>query len=330
MKKIISILLASVIMLTSVACFNVSAFETDRSYKVTYYDFMLLSNKCDNYWNGLGFERPFAGSSVVRMHDIIDRANMITKNGRDATDEEIQTLYYDLWEQANNITIAVDYAFLSYEKACKEQNYNNFYSEEDWSSFVQKRENLKTTIDKYYGIYRYENGMLKVTYIGPEYLSETAEIAVSDAFYAMLKQYNEMTNEYTVIGDVDKDGDVTIKDATLIQKYLVETENLTGAQIMLAGANNYDYENITVMQATEIQKKIVECEDVKFGDKIFIPKDGCFESYERRMERTFNYIICPRAYNFPEGIGNIGNGFYDTQYLESQMQYYNRVVAKKQ
>lgn len=330
MKKIISILLASVIMLTSVACLNVSAFETDRSYAVTYDDFWILADKCDTYWNGLGFERPFAGSSLNRIYDLVDRANMITHGSYHATDEEIQTLYYDLWDQANNMLIAADYAYRAYEKACKEQNFNDFYSEEDWNSFVQKRENLKTTIDTYYGISRLESGGEIVEYIGPENLSETAQIAVSDAFYAMLKQYNEMTNAYTVMGDVDKDGYVTVKDATLVQKYLAKLENLTGAQIMLAGSKSYGYENLTIEQATEIQKKVAKFKDAKFGDRIFIPKDGLFESYERRMERTFNYIICPREYLFPENIGNIGTGFYDTQYLELEMEYYNRVVAKKQ
>lgn len=330
MKRIISILLASVIMLASVACLNVSAFETDRSCAVTYYDFSLLADQCNSYWYGLGFERPFGGSSVSRMYGLVDRANSITNGEYIATDEEIQTLYYDLWDQANNITVAVDYAYLSYEKACKEENFGNFYSEEDWNSFVQKRESLKATMDTYYDISRLENGLIKVSYIGPEDSGETAQIAVSDAFYAMLGQYNVMTNKYTVIGDVDKDGDVNVKDVTLIQKYLAKLEDLTGAQIMLAGSKKYNYESLTVEQATEIQKKIARLSDAELGDGMFIPKDGCFESYERRMERTFNYIICPRAYNFPEGIGNIGTGFYDTQYLESQMDYYNSVVAKNQ
>ena len=49
----------------------------------------------------------------------------------------------------------------------------------------------------------------------------------------MMTSYNKMTNAYTVKGDVNGDGEVNIEDATLVQKYVVHIENLTGAQKML-------------------------------------------------------------------------------------------------
>ncbi len=323
MKKIISIILCAVILFSSIASLNVSAFEVDRSNKVTLIDLINLHRNFYNYWFAIGGVNPYGGYSRISMRELIVEARKIIDDPN-ATDEQIQKIYYDMWDQANNMAIVPVYAYNTYENAVKEENYNNWYSEEDWNRFTEKRENLKNKIYKYYGIYRYDNGYVKLTYIGPAPLEEVAEYAVSDAFYEMLKVYNQMTNEYQLTGDLNRDGKADIQDVTLIQKYIAEQEKLTGAQKMLAGGRRY--ENVSVKEATEIQKRIVEDESAVIVDNIFIPKDGCNESYERRMERTFNYNICPRKYDTPL---EFANGFYDTQYAEFEMGYYNLVISKR-
>ncbi len=323
MKKIISITLCAVMLFSSIASFNVSAFEVDRSISIQSNDLASLYRNFYNYWYGTGCIRPFGDCSCLRLYKLIDEAPKVFGDPN-ATDEQIQKMYYDMWDQANNITVEPEYAYYTYENAVKEENYNNWYSEEDWNRFTEKRENLKNKIYKYYGIYRYDNGYVKLTYIGPAPLEEVAEYAVSDAFYEMLKVYNQMTNEYQLTGDLNRDGKADIQDVTLIQKYIAEQEKLTGAQKMLAGGRRY--ENVSVKEATEIQKRIVEDESAVIVDNIFIPKDGCNESYERRMERTFNYNICPRKYDTPL---EFANGFYDTQYAEFEMGYYNLVISKR-
>lgn len=57
------------------------------------------------------------------------------------------------------------------------------------------------------------------------------------------------------IGDVDGDGEVTVMDATLVQKYIVSLETLTDSQLNVANVNG-DGE-ISVIDATQIQKIVV-------------------------------------------------------------------------
>lgn len=66
---------------------------------------------------------------------------------------------------------------------------------------------------------------------------------------------NEWFSEYTpseIKGDVDGDGTVTVMDATLVQKYIVNAATLTADQIVLADINGDG--TVTVLDATCIQK----------------------------------------------------------------------------
>ena len=66
---------------------------------------------------------------------------------------------------------------------------------------------------------------------------------------------NEWFSEYTpseIKGDVDGDGTVTVMDATLVQKYIVNAAALTADQIVLADINGDGM--VTVLDATCIQK----------------------------------------------------------------------------
>ncbi len=70
---------------------------------------------------------------------------------------------------------------------------------------------------------------------------------------------NEMADDYTPseyrLGDVNKDGSLSITDATEIQKYAVSVVYFTPSQVSLGDVNGDGI--INVLDATEIQKKIV-------------------------------------------------------------------------
>ena len=81
-----------------------------------------------------------------------------------------------------------------------------------------------------------------------------ADWMTSRAAWISSKWFNEYTPS-SKIGDVDGDGEVTVMDATLVQKYIVSLETLTDSQLNVADVNG-DGE-ITVLDATQIQKIIV-------------------------------------------------------------------------
>ena len=59
-----------------------------------------------------------------------------------------------------------------------------------------------------------------------------------------------------VLGDVNMDGNVNVKDATLIQKYAARLESLSSAQLALADTNKDN--NVNVKDATQIQKLVAK------------------------------------------------------------------------
>lgn len=94
---------------------------------------------------------------------------------------------------------------------------------------------------------------------------------------------------------------VNIEDATLVQKYVVHIENLTGAQKMLTNEKNY--ENITVTTATNLQKHIVGLEPEFKNNDIFIDEQRCVSSLDDTL-RWYNYCnfnICPRRNDVTSG-----------------------------
>lgn len=82
----------------------------------------------------------------------------------------------------------------------------------------------------------------------------TADWMTSRAAWISSKWFSEYTPS-VVAGDVDGDGTVTVMDATLVQKYIVNLESLTDAQLKTADVNGDG--QVTVVDATAIQKLVV-------------------------------------------------------------------------
>lgn len=81
--------------------------------------------------------------------------------------------------------------------------------------------------------------------------------------------------EKLIYGDVDMDGTLTIKDATLIQKYIAELEDLSLLQKQAAKIKD---SKITIRNATDVQKHIagIEVNNSKVGKTEFITEPDTF------------------------------------------------------
>ncbi len=120
-----------------------------------------------------------------------------------------------------------------------------------------------TSIDEIaFGYYSVESGFdwdYKIEYFTYDdvvirgYAGSTAqEYAVSNGI-----EFEEILRE-TVTGDVDADGEVTIKDATLVQKYIAEISHLYQTQKNHADVNTDNA--INIKDATDIQRMIAGLE----------------------------------------------------------------------
>ena len=285
MKKIISIILIVTLLFSITFCVNVSAVPELTPYR----DLTTLKFYTKLYLSSTGMCKPFYWYDT-KIEDALENVSKVLSNDS-STDVDYLAAYDALLFADYNLTIAPDFAQGAYELALKEENYNNWYCDEDWSNFVSARTSLGTALET------------------------NLPTKISETFYDMLYSYNLMTNRYTLKGDINKDGVVNILDATLIQKYLAGYEKLTGAQKMLTCA--YNYEDIDVAEATTIQKYCTNLIDEMPNNNVFLSDFETYESDERITERAFNFIICPRT---NDGIYDLRNGFYDTQFLEEYYQ----------
>ncbi len=191
--------------------------------------------------------------------------------------EENYEIECEMWHDTiyNKFYVMPEVAQLTCENAKKEQNYNNWYDEDEWNEF----QDSITALDE-------------IVYTSPD----PQELALR--YRNMLSIYNKMTNEYTVTGDLNKDGVVSISDVSLLQKYLSEMVELTGAQKMLTNANIY--ESPTIRDVSNLQKYIAGLNDSFEDNNIFIYQKSITDTTvptEIIYQYAPNFNIVPRTYD---------------------------------
>lgn len=89
------------------------------------------------------------------------------------------------------------------------------------------------------------------------YTMKVSKNAHADREYTVIVANSDVIRNAKIfaIGDVNSDGDISVVDATLVQKYIVGLENLKDFQKKSADVN--DNNEISVVDATLIQKYIV-------------------------------------------------------------------------
>ena len=269
MKKFLSLILSFAI-LSCAFCFDASAASTPDARQLL----QALIDRHDNVYSVWGEPDPYFEDEAVAIY--VEAREVL--NDSSSTEEDCLNAVNKLVDaDLNKVYIRPIVAQNTYENAIKEQNYNNWYSESDWNEYQDKLADLKAALDN---------------------ITSDLEFSkeLTDAFHAVLKVYNKMTNERTNKGDINGDDNVNVEDVTLLQKYIADSENLTGAQKMLSGAENYEY--LTIKDVTGLQKYIVQSVTELPGKKIFISEMNmsCFGE-QLPLERTFNFCICPRIWS---------------------------------
>lgn len=87
------------------------------------------------------------------------------------------------------------------------------------------------------------------------------------------------TNNFSLVGDTDLDGDISIKDVTLVQKHVANIKTLVGTALKNADVNKDN--KITIVDATTIQKQlanVVKDFDVKNTISVNTNKEDIVET----------------------------------------------------
>lgn len=269
MKKFLSLVL-SFTLLSCAFCFDASAASTPDARQLLH----ALIDGHDNVYSVWGEPDPYFEDEAVAIYV---EAREVLKDSSSTEEDCLNAVNKLVDADLNKVYIRPVVAQKTYENAIKEQNYNNWYSESDWNEYQNKLADLKAALDN---------------------ITSDLELSkeLTDAFHAVLKVYNKMTNEHTLKGDINGDDNVNVEDVTLLQKYIVDSENLTGAQKMLSGAEYY--EQLSIKDVTAIQKYIVQLITKLPGNNIFISeRDMSYFGEELPFERTFNFCICPRIWS---------------------------------
>lgn len=153
----------------------------------------------------------------------------VLEGTRETTKEEIENYYRELDEKAARVVILnKELKFLI--DFCKlENNGGLYYPNELWNEFQSK-----------------------IAIAEEVYSKGEDSIEVSNAFWNLMFAYNDICIVNQVPGDVDFDGEVSILDATIVQRFLAKLCDLNSSQLLILDKGRTN--EVTVLDATEIQR----------------------------------------------------------------------------
>lgn len=232
MKRFISIILAMMLICCAVPftayaaddnTYTSKRDELDALYRDVMYSIEIV-----------GYPDPYSENSLNMLFNAISSADKLLNDNSDSISDVEYQLCIDMLNFAyNNLCIDVFYAKETYVLSLNEHNETGFYDEYDWNDFCAKRDNLRDS-------FKTDN-----------------EYVITYAFFELVDSFMNMTSKYTLPGDVNNDGKVNIDDATLIQKYLANMDELTELQKGLASLNGscfIEVPNVNIDTVTKLQK----------------------------------------------------------------------------
>ena len=264
MKKLISVVLcvAMLCCTMAVSAFSVNAVDNDETQELRteLYDICHLILNPPDY---TGEPDPFYSVESYHRLQASAKVGLPVAENPDSTYEELKQAYDNLINV--ELCISSTNAQESYNFAVAEPFNANWWTESLWTEFQTKIADLKTALDG-----------------GDEKTIDTAYKAVN---YTL----NEACNSKKIHGDVNGDGEVTITDVTLIQKYCAELETFSMVQKFNL-LNNYNYDNATrfapkIDDATSLQKELIGLIDGSYYSKVYN------DDYTIR-----NYVLAPVHY----------------------------------
>ena len=115
----------------------------------------------------------------------------------------------------------------------EEKNDIGYYYEDLWSEFVEKLNNAQAI---------YDNDEIVEDY------------KVTEVYFELLHSHFKLCSSNTTFGDVDNDGEISILDATYVQRNLAKIEEINSSQKLISKSD--------ILYATEIQRYIVKLNSV--------------------------------------------------------------------
>lgn len=233
---------------------SLSAFAaSDDTYDV--YEYHFYAQRVMNNLMIVGEKKPYAFYYYNHSYELAEELDNVAYKYEkgEATAVELKNKYDETKGFYENPWIRPSYAEMTCYTAVHENNYNNWYTEEQWNTFVEKRNNLLQALSVNHPNFEPE----RYASVKEDEYTLAQQKYISKCFYELLYIYNEMTCKDIILGDVNRDGVVNVEDVTDIQKYIVNKINFTGAQELRAKVNVDSY-SVSIKDVTLIQRHIVD------------------------------------------------------------------------
>lgn len=246
------ITLALMLSVTSLSAFAVS----DDTYDV--YEYHRYAQCVMNNITIVGEKKPYAFYYYNHSYELAEELDDVAYDYEDgkATFIAVQNKYDETKDFYENPWIRPNYAENTCYIAVHEKNYNNWYTEGQWNTFVEKRNNLLQALSVNHPNFEPE----KYGSVKEDDYTLAQQKYIDKCFFELIYIYNEMTCKDIVMGDVNRDGTVDVADVTLMQKYIAGETEFTDAQKLRARVN-YDSYSVSIKDVTTVQKCIVNYQD---------------------------------------------------------------------
>ncbi len=169
-----------------------------------------------------------SANELIEVCNEVDDYYMEIMDGRVPTVEEINSFYPKLDAAAEKVILFRRELKYLIDHCGFETNNNSYYPQDLWEYF---QECLEKAVDVY--------------------TKETEGIEVSRVYWDLKFAYNKLCVVNTVSGDVDKSGELSILDVTLVQMNLAQMCSLNSSQLTVLYESAE--ENITITVATKMQ-----------------------------------------------------------------------------
>nr|WP_302856491.1 dockerin type I domain-containing protein [uncultured Ruminococcus sp.] len=273
------ITLALMLSMTSLPAFAAS----DDTYDVREYH-LYAQRVIDNLLI-VGEKKPYALYYYSHSYELAEELDDVAYDYEDgkATYIAVQNKYDEIKDFYENPWIRSSYAEITCNIAVHEKNYNNWYTEEQWNTFVEKRNNLLQALSVNHPNFEPERyGSVK-----EDDYTLAQQKYIDKCFFELIYIYNEMTCKDIVMGDVNRDGTVDVADVTLIQKYIAGEAEFTDAQKLRARVNDDSY-SVSIKDVTTVQKCIVNYQDA------YLYQGGIVRNESDFATSLDNWQICPQ------------------------------------
>ena len=254
----ISLILAMAIMCVSVSP-AFSAADAEKELYKKMYDLLELCEEA-HFAYGVGYsilQTPDPGSTYNPKFLACSDTTELEKAWKDAC--PMVEGYFDSYMSPYDGEISIETATAKYN-TLHEELYKIVIDRSELELLVAFCEQ-ESNNDSYYGVQLWSNFQTEIVQ-AKELLADKSitDMRVNSAYYGLMYQLNLLCTSNQVAGDVDHDGEMSVLDATYIQRYLVGYETINFSQMLVTG--NYKIDELSILSATTIQRKCAKLIDM--------------------------------------------------------------------